>query len=295
MRAARRIAVIGTGIMGAPIARRLSQAGFTVTAWNRTDEKAAKLTEAGVVVARTPTEAVRDADVVICMLANGPVCDAVLLGAEGVIGSMRTASTLVVMSSIPVETAVAQAEQAARRGIDYIDAPVSGGERGAQDGTLAIMAGGAAHSIARLLDVFDCLGRVTHVGPAGTGELTKLANQLIVASTICAVAEALTLARRGGAEPARVREALLGGFADSTVFRQHGLRMVEGNFQPGGPAKYQVKDTSTALAFARSVGLTLPVSEEVDRLFQQMVESGDGDLDHSAVILELQRLNSRAA
>jgi 3-hydroxyisobutyrate dehydrogenase-like beta-hydroxyacid dehydrogenase len=134
---------------------------------------------------------------------------------------------------------------------------------------------------------------VTHVGPIGTGELTKLANQLIVASNICAVAEALTLATRGGADPARVREALLGGFADSAVFRQHGLRMVEGNFTPGGPAKYQVKDTSTALGFARVHGLKLPVSEEVDRLFQAMVDNGDGDLDHSGIIRELQRMNPR--
>ena len=132
------------------------------------------------------------------------------------------------------------------------------------------------------------MGRVTHVGPAGSGELTKLANQLIVASNICAVAEALVLAERGGADPAKVREALLGGFADSTVFRQHGKRMVEGNFVPGGPAKYQVKDTGTALSLARKEGLRLPVAEQVDALFRQLVDEGGGDLDHSAVILTLE-------
>lgn len=204
---------------------------------------------------------------------------------------MRTDGILVVMSSIPVETAVSIAQAAALRGIACLDAPVSGGEKGAQDGTLAIMAGGDARIADALVDVFTPLGRLTHVGPAGSGALTKLANQLIVASTICAVAEALTLAERGGADPAKVRQALLGGFADSAVFRQHGLRMVEGDFHPGGPAKYQVKDTSTALAFARARGLRLPVSEEVDRLFQAMVDHGDGDLDHSGVILELRRMN----
>lgn len=287
------IAVLGTGIMGAPMAGRLADAGFAVTAWNRTTDKAASLSTKGVTLAANAVEAAADADVVICMLSSGPVCDDVLAGAGGVIAGMRPGAVLVVMSSIPVETAVALATEASRRGIACVDAPVSGGEKGAKEGTLAIMAGGDAAVVHRLHEVFAYLGRATHVGPSGSGALTKLANQLIVASTICAVAEALTLAESGGADPAKVREALLGGFADSTVFRLHGLRMVEGTFQPGGPAKYQVKDTSTAIAFARSRALRLPVSEEVDRLFQAMVDHGDGDLDHSGIILELRRMNLR--
>ncbi len=287
------IAVLGTGIMGAPMAVRMADAGFTVTAWNRTAEKAASLAGKGVAIAGGAVEAAADADVVICMLSSGPVCEAVLAGPDGVIAGMRPGAVLVLMSSIPVETAVSLATAAAERGIVCLDAPVSGGEKGAKEGTLAIMVGGDRAAVEQMRGVFACLGRATHVGPAGSGALTKLANQLIVASTICAVAEALTLAESGGADPAKVREALLGGFADSTVFRQHGLRMVEGNFQPGGPAKYQVKDTSTAIAFARTRALRLPVSEEVDRLFQAMVDHGDGDLDHSGVILELRRMNRR--
>jgi 2-hydroxy-3-oxopropionate reductase len=286
-----RIAVIGTGIMGGPMAVRLAQAGFEASAWNRTLDKVAALRDRGVTSHENANAAAADADVVICMLSSGPVCEAVLTGADGVIGAMKPGATLVVMSSIPVETAVAIAQAAAARGIDCLDAPVSGGEKGAKEGTLAIMAGGDPSVVEKLRAVFEPLGRVTHVGPSGSGSLTKLANQLIVASTICAVAEALTLAERGGANPARVREALLGGFAESTIFRQHGLRMVEGNFEPGGPAKYQVKDTSTALGFARSRGLKLPVSEEVDRLFQAMVHHGDGELDHSGIIRELRRMN----
>jgi 2-hydroxy-3-oxopropionate reductase len=195
------------------------------------------------------------------------------------------------MSSIPVETARAEAEAAAARGIAYVDAPVSGGERGAVGGTLAIMAGGDAGVIGRLAPVFAALGRVTPIGPVGAGQLAKLANQLIVASTICAVAEALLMAERGGADPVRVREALLGGFADSTVLRQHGERMVRGDFRPGGPAKYQIKDTGTALALADSLGLHLPVAAEVDRLFRDLVGHGGGDLDHSAALVELRRRN----
>lgn len=286
------VAVLGTGIMGGPMALRLAGAGFRVSAWNRSAEKAEALAAGGVVPVSTAEDAVREADVVISMLSSGPVCEEVLCGDGGAIAKMRPGSTLVVMSSIPVETAVAIAGEAAQRGIAAVDAPVSGGELGAKQGRLAIMAAGDAAEIDRLSVVFAPLGRVTHVGPSGSGSLTKLANQLIVASTICAVAEALTLAEAGGADPGRVREALLGGFADSTVFRQHGLRMVEGNFRPGGPARYQVKDTSTALRFARSHGLRLPVGEEVDRLFQAMVDHGDGDLDHSGVILELKRMNA---
>lgn len=286
------VAVLGTGIMGAPMALRLANAGFSVSAWNRSPEKVEVLREQGVMPVSTHEDAVRDADVVICMLSSGPVCEAVLGGRDGAIAKMRPGAVLVIMSSIPVETAIAIGQDAAGRGIDCIDAPVSGGELGAKEGRLAIMAGGASYVVEQLSPVFEPLGRVTHVGPSGSGSLTKLANQLIVASTICAVAEALTLAEAGGADPARVREALLGGFADSTVFRQHGLRMVEGNFRPGGPAKYQVKDTSTALRFARGQGLKLPVGEEVDRLFQAMVDHGDGDLDHSGVIRELKRMNS---
>ena len=291
---ARRIAVIGTGIMGGPMAGRLADAGYPVTVWNRTRDKADALSCRGIETATTAAEAAAGADVVIVMLSSGPVCEDVLLDSGGVVAAMKPGAALVVMSSIPVETAVLIGEKAAARGLVYSDAPVSGGEKGAREGTLAIMAGGDATDVDALCDVFACLGRVTHVGPAGCGALTKLANQLIVASTICAVAEALTLAEQGGADPARVREALLGGFADSTVFRQHGLRMVTGDFRPGGPAKYQVKDTSTALAFAHSRGLRLPVGEEVDRLYQAMVDNGDGDLDHSGIILELRRMNETA-
>lgn len=289
------IGFLGTGIMGAPMARRLAEAGFPVRAWNRTAGKAMALATSGIEIAGSAAEAVHDADVVICMLSSGPVCEAVLGGPEGAIASVRAGSILVVMSSVPVEMAQAQSEACARRGIGYVDAPVSGGEPGAREGTLAIMAGGALATVAALAPIFEPLGRSTHVGPVGSGQLAKLANQLIVASNICAVAEALLMAGRGGADPAKVREALLGGFADSTVLRQHGDRMIRADYEPGGPAKYQVKDTSTALRFAGSVGLSLPLATTVDHLFRSLVDQGGGDLDHSAVFLELERINRREA
>jgi 3-hydroxyisobutyrate dehydrogenase-like beta-hydroxyacid dehydrogenase len=288
-----RIGLVGTGIMGGHMARRLKAAGFEVVVWNRTRAKAAALEAEGVRLAASPAETAAGAQTVICMLSSGRVCDVVLLGPGGVVQAMAPGSTLAVMSSIPVETARAQAAECAARGVAYVDAPVSGGEGGARDGTLSIMAGGQAEAVEALLPVFAALGRVTQVGPTGSGQLAKLANQLIVATTICAVAEALLLAEAGGADPAKVHAALLGGFADSTILRQHGLRMIQGDYVPGGPAKYQVKDTSTALELARTLGLAMPVATEVDRLFQGLVDHGGGDLDHSAALLELRRLNGK--
>ncbi|KMO20815.1 2-hydroxy-3-oxopropionate reductase [Methylobacterium indicum] len=285
------IGFLGTGIMGGPMARNLCRAGHAVRAWNRSPDKTVALAEAGVGLAADPAEAVRGADVGICMLSSGPVCDEILLGPDGALAAMAPGSLLVVMSSIPVETAQRQAAAAAQAGIHYVDAPVSGGERGAIAGTLAIMAGGSPEAFGRAEPVLAAMGRPTHVGPAGCGQLAKLANQAIVASTIVTVAEAITFVESGGADPAKVREALLGGFADSTILKQHALRMIERDFAPGGPAKYQVKDTGTALAHAATLGLTLPVLSLVDQMFSDMVAHGDGDLDHSAVLRELYRRN----
>jgi 3-hydroxyisobutyrate dehydrogenase-like beta-hydroxyacid dehydrogenase len=271
------------------MARRLAIAGHRVKAWNRSAEKAQALTASGVVVTASAMDVAREADIVICMLSSGPVCDDVLLGQGAVLAAMRPGSTLIVMSSIPVESARHQSREAAARGVDYLDAPVSGGEAGAEGGTLAIMAGGEARVFERARRVFEAMGRPVRVGPAGSGQLSKLVNQVLVASTIAAAAEAMLFAERGGADPAKVREALLGGFADSTVLRQHALRMIDENFVPGGPAKYQVKDTSTALALSRSIGLELPLLGLVDRLFGDMVAHGDGELDHSGIIREIRR------
>jgi len=289
--AALAVGFLGTGLMGFHMARRLAEAGHRVHAWNRTAAKADRLAPFGVAVVGRAADAVRNADVVICMLSSGPVCDDVLLGAGGVIESMRPGALLIVMSSIPVETVKAQASAARGRGIDYLDAPVSGGEKGAENGSLAIMVGGAPEVFARSAPLLAEMGRPTHIGQVGTGQLAKLVNQMMVASTIATVAEAMVLAERGGADPAQVRQALLGGFADSTILRQHALRMISGDFAPGGPAKYQVKDTATAVALANGLGLELPVLDKVNALFSDMIAHGDGDLDHSGIILEIRRRN----
>ena len=293
MTAPRAIALLGTGIMGGHMARRLAEAGFAVTVWNRDRTKAERLGPLGVQIAGNPSMACEAADATIVMLSNGPVVDEVLFstdaGGRVPAESMKPDSILVVMSSIPVETCQAQALRLTARGVGYIDAPVSGGEPGARDGTLAIMAGGDAEQVERLRDVFAAMGRVTHIGPVGTGQMTKLANQIIVGGTMVAVAEALHFATKGGADPAAVRKALMGGFADSKILNIHGERMVERDFVPGGPAEYQLKDMRTAQALAAENGLQFTLLDCVVDMFDAMVQRFGTGLDVAAILREVER------
>jgi 2-hydroxy-3-oxopropionate reductase len=289
----RRIALLGAGIMGAHMARRLAQAGFAVTVWNRSADKAARLKEFGVTIAASPSAACAKANVAIVMLSNGPVVDEVLftLDSAGKIPAeaLASGSALIVMSSIPVETCQTQAPRLQARGVHYIDAPVSGGEPGARDGTLAIMAGGDAKVIASLANVFAAMGRVTHIGPVGTGQMTKLANQIIVGATMVAVAEALHFLKEGGADPAAARKALMGGFADSKILNIHGERMVERNFVPGGPAEYELKDLKTAQALAAKSGMQFTLLDCLVGVFGDMIDKFGLGLDVAGVLQEVER------
>lgn len=249
--------------------------------------------EFGIRLTASPSAACSDADVAIVMLSNGPVVEEVLFS-EDASGrkpaeTLAPGAVLVVMSSIPVEYCQAQAERLASRGVGYVDAPVSGGEPGARDGTLAILAGGEPDVIAGLADVFAVLGRATRLGPAGTGQLTKLANQIIVGGTMIAVAEALHFATCGGADPAAVRSALMGGFAESKILAIHGERMVERNFVPGGPAEYQLKDIRTAQALAGKLGLHLTLLDSMIGIFSDMIANQGTGLDVAGVMLEVER------
>jgi 3-hydroxyisobutyrate dehydrogenase-like beta-hydroxyacid dehydrogenase len=289
-----RIGFLGTGLMGAPMARRLAGAGFAVSAWNRSREKATALADAGITAVDQPAEVARDARAVIGMLSSDDACRDVLLGDGGVLAAMAPGSILIVMSSISVPMARELAGAAAARGVACLDAPVSGGVAGAEAGTLAIMVGGDAAVFEDARDILRPMGRPVRIGPVGTGALAKLANQMIVAGTITLVAEAFVLAEQGGADPARLREALAGGFADSIILQRQGQRMIVGDFVPGGPAKYQIKDSGAALALAGEVGLDLPVARLVDGLFRELVAAGDGELDHSALIRQVRRRNGLA-
>lgn len=288
------VAFLGIGLMGSRMACNLLAAGHPLTAWNRDKSKADSLIAQGAIVADRAAAAVRGASTVIIMLANGPAVDSVLFGSEGAAAGMVAGTLVIDMSSAPPELARAHAKQFGARGIDYLDAPVSGGTVGAEQATLAIMAGGTPVAFERAAPIFAALGRATLVGPAGSGQLAKLANQAIVAVTIGAVAEALLLAAAGGADPAAVRHAIMGGFADSRVLALHGNRMILRDFIPGGPADHQVKDCATIVATAKAAGLTLPFAETALALFRDLVAHGGARYDHSALILELERRNAPA-
>jgi 3-hydroxyisobutyrate dehydrogenase-like beta-hydroxyacid dehydrogenase len=286
-----RIAVLGIGMMGRPMARRLREAGHEVHAWNRTRAKAEALAASGVVVHGSPAGAVQHADIVLSLLENGPVVGHVLFGA-GAAAAMRKGTLFIDMASIQPREARDHAARLDELGLAHLDAPVSGGTVGAEDGTLAILVGGRPEDFARAQPVFSALGRATHVGPHGAGQLTKLANQMIVGITIGAVAEALLFAAKGGADMAKVREAISGGFADSRILQLHGQRMVERDFAPRGRMAVQLKDMRNALATAGEIGFDAPITTLFEALYAQGVDHGLGELDHSGLFVELASRNA---
>ncbi|WP_306120171.1 MULTISPECIES: NAD(P)-dependent oxidoreductase [unclassified Roseitalea] len=284
-----RLAFIGTGLMGFPMARNLTRAGFALTVWNRTRARAEPLVADGASVADSAGEAVADADAVLVMLENRQAVEAVLLS-EAVLDGLARHAVIVDFSSIPPSAARALAERMASRGCAYLDAPVSGGTAGAEAASLAIMAGGDARAFARCGPVFAALGHASHIGASGTGQLAKLANQVIVALSIGAVGEALVLAAAGGADPERVRTALRSGFADSRVLELHGKRMTDRDFAPGGPMRIFDKDLATIAAEASALGIDLPLFERARALFAELGED-HAEHDHSALLLALEARN----
>lgn len=286
-----RIAVLGIGSMGAPIARRLREAGHAVHAWNRSPAKANALETHGIVPHAHAADAVREADLVVSLLAHGPAV-AEVLWEHGVADAMRRGSLFVDMASIQPREARDHAARLEELGVAHLDAPVSGGTVGAAAGTLAIMVGGRADDFTRAQALFAPLGRATLVGPHGAGQLAKLANQMIVGVTIGAVAEALLFAAKGGADMEKVREAIGGGFADSRILQLHGQRMVERDFQPRGSMNVQLKDMRNALATAQEIGFEAPLAALLESLYAQGVGHGLGGLDHSGLFVELASRNA---
>lgn len=267
--------------------RRLLGAGFTVTVWNRTPAKAMALAAHGAVAVEDLAEAVRTAEVVISMLADGPTVEAVL---RATLPALAPNALWIDMSSTRQAEAQAFHALLSAGGRRFIDAPVSGGVGGAAAGTLAIMAGGSAADFAQAAAVFAPMGRATLVGPAGSGQVSKLCNQLIVGATLNIVAEALLLAQAAGADPAAVRAAIRGGFAESKILDVHGQRMLERNFVAGGQVKTQIKDQHNILAAAAAAHVRLPVTELVTQRYES-IAAVYPQADHSAALLALERLN----
>jgi len=285
-----KVTVLGIGLMGYPMARRLAQAGFEVHAWNRTLAKAQRLTSHGVHVHALAPDAVHQANIVLTMLDDGAAVEQVLFDGE-VAAAMARDSMVVDMSSIRPIEARDHAARLSELHIDYLDAPVSGGTIGAEAGTLAIMVGGKATVFDRALPLLQALGHPKHVGPTGAGQLAKLANQMIVGATIGAVAEALLLCERGGANMAKVREAITGGFADSRILQVHGQRMVDRDFVPRGRMSVQLKDLRNALATAQEIGFEAPITHLFEQLYADGVQHGLADLDHAGLFVELASRN----
>jgi len=279
------IGLIGLGLMGKPMCRNLQKAGAHVIVHNRSQAPVEELAAEGMEPAAGPADVAAKADIVIMMLTNTPAVEAVLLGPGGVIENVTSGSLIVDMGTTKVLSTREFADAVKSKGGDYIDAPVSGGTIGAEGGSLTIMAGGSKEAMARAQPVFDVLGaKTTHIGDVGGGQIAKAANQMIVGLNIGAVAEALTLARKAGADPALVRAALQGGFADSRILEVHGQRMIDGAFTPGGRANVQRKDLDQALELAGTLDLELPATSLCRDLFDKLIEAGHGDLDHSALI-----------
>ena len=287
------IGFIGLGIMGKPMARNLMKAGYPLVVHNRSRGAVEELSKEGAQTARSPQEAAERSDVVITMLPDSPDVELVYGGEQGVFAGARPGALLIDMSSIsPVVTRKLAAE-ADKLGFEMIDAPVSGGEAGAIGATLSIMIGGKAPAVERGMPIFQVLGQnIVHVGEAGAGQVTKAANQMVVGTTIAIVSEALVLAAKAGVDPAKVRQALLGGFAQSKILEAHGQKMLERNFKPGFRIRLHEKDMKIALATGAEYGVPLMVTSEVAQMMTAMRSMGHGDLDHSALVTFIEQLSN---
>ena len=279
-----RIGFVGLGIMGRPMARHLVDAGFLLTVHSRSPDPVDELAEAGAKRAESPEEVAADSDVLITMLPDTPDVEQVLFGDRGAAPALPPGALVVDMSTIDPLATRRFAARLEARGASMVDAPVSGGEKGALEATLSIMVGGRAEDVERALPLFRAMGRsIVHVGDSGSGQVAKACNQLVVASTIQAVAEALVLAERSGVDAARVREALLGGFAGSKILEIHGQRMLDRAFAPGFRTRLHLKDARIVMDTAGTVGAPVPTFAVVAEALRALVAAGGGDLDHAAL------------
>lgn len=278
------VGFIGLGLMGRPMCRNLMKAGLTPVVYNRSPLPRQELVSEGALGAASPAEVAEQADIIVIMVADTPAVENVLTGPDGVLSTLRPDTLLIDMGTTAVPATRRLAALVEEKGALYVDAPVSGGTIGAEAGTLTIMAGGSEQAFALARPVLGLLGeRITHVGATGAGQVAKAANQVIVGLNIGAVAEALALARAAGVDPARVRAALRGGFADSRILEVHGQRMLDNNFAPGGKCTTQRKDMHQTLELAAELGLEMPATALSRDLYDRLIDAGDGDLDHAAL------------
>jgi 2-hydroxy-3-oxopropionate reductase len=280
------VGFIGLGVMGRPMARNLLKRGFALVAHSRSRGPVEEVAAAGAHVAESPAAVAQQATRIITMLPDGPDVEQVLLGPNGVLQGMQRDSILIDMSTIAPGTARRLAKEVASRGSTLLDAPVSGGEIGAIDGTLSIMVGGEPSALERVRPILEAMGnpdRIIHIGESGAGQICKACNQLVIGATLAAVGEAFALARKSRVDPAKVRAALMGGFAASRVLEVHGERLLQGNFKPGFPARLYRKDLRIVLDALNEAKAPAPVTAIVQQLLTALLARNGEDLDYSAL------------
>lgn len=285
-----KVGFVGLGLMGRPMSQNLRKAGHELFLFNRSGVPESHRGE-GMTACDTPADVARQADAIITMVSDTPDVEAVLFGPGGVAEGLSAGKLVIDMSSISPVATKAFAEKIGALGCGYVDAPVSGGDIGAQAGTLTIMSGGSEADFERAKPLFEAMGKtITLVGEVGAGQTCKVANQIIVALNIQAVAEALTFASKAGADPVRVRQALLGGFASSRVLEVHAERMIKRTFKPGFKLALHSKDLEIALSSARAIGVSLPNTSTCQQLFNSCMAAGQGDEDDSIVCMAIEKL-----
>jgi 2-hydroxy-3-oxopropionate reductase len=285
----KRIGIIGVGIMGEPMAKNLIDAGYEVTAYDINREAVDRVGTYGCEPASSPREAAASKDLVITMLPDDRIVQEAIMGTDGAMEGMSQGSILIDMSTVSPATSKKIAEGLEKNGMEMLDAPVSGGDVGARETTLSIMVGGKKEIFDKALPALQTLGKnVSYVGDHGAGEVAKAANQIIVALTIEAVAEALIFTKKSGVDPEKVRNALLGGFAQSRVLELHGQRMLDRNFEPGGKVRLHKKDTEIAMSVAKELGIYLPATSLISHLWNAVAAQGGLDWDHASVVKVLE-------
>ena len=286
------IGFIGIGLMGLPMAKNILKAGYNLKAFNRSQNKAVVLKEFGAEISTSIDEVVKDSDVIITMLTDDTAINEVM-GSPNFLENLKSSTILIDMSSVKPTTATKYGNNFKSKNIKYLDAPVSGGTIGAEEASLAIMVGGEQDVFNEVLDLLKSMGNPTLVGPVGSGQVSKLANQIIVGLTIGAVAEAITLCEKSGANPDKMIKALSGGWADSKILQTHGKRMIDKDFTPKGRTSVHLKDMNNILECANSHNTHLPISNLVKEMYKTLVENGHGEKDHSSLYKEIERINKK--
>ena len=288
----KKIGFIGIGLMGLPMSKNIAKAGYNLKVFNRSKKKAEPLKEFGANISNTLKDLVDDSDIVITMLTEDTAVDEVMNNSD-FLENLKPGVIVIDMSSVKPTTATKYGNNFKSKNINYLDAPVSGGTIGAEEASLAIMVGGDQNIFDDAFDILKTMGNPTLVGPIGSGQVSKLANQIIVGLTIGAVAEAVTLCEKAGADPNKMIKALAGGWADSKVLQTHGKRMIDKDFTPKGRTSVHLKDMNNILECANNYNTHLPISNLVKEMYKSLVKNGHGETDHSSLYKEIERINNK--